>query len=70
MCQSRYIGLDSLYRNEWRKISMSCSVSSFKWIGPLFFELSCTETQTQARETDIHTDKHEYSIVAVDKPQL
>ena len=37
--------------------------SSFKWIEPLFFELSCTQT-------DRHTDGDEYSIVAVDKPLL
>ena len=41
--------------------------SSFKSIEPLFFELSCTQTD---RQTDRHTDKHEYSIVAVEKPQL
>ena len=53
------------------------------WIEPLFFELSCTQTDRQTdrqtdsntdtqthRQTDRHTDKHEYSIVAVDKPQL
>ena len=31
------------------------------WIEPLFFELSCTQTDTQ---THRHTDRHEYSIVA------
>ena len=53
--------------------------SSFKWTDPLFFELSCTQTnthiytQTERRKdgnTDRHTDGDEYSIVAVDKPQL
>ena len=39
--------------------------SSFKSIEPLFFELSCTH-----RQTDRHTDTHEYSIVVDDKPQL
>ena len=39
--------------------------SSFKRIEPLFFELSCTQAD---RHT--HTDGHEYSIVAVDKPQI
>ena len=39
--------------------------SSFKWIEPLFFELSCTQTDTQT-----HRHTCEYSIVAVDKPQL
>ena len=43
--------------------------SSFKSIEPLFFELSCTHTQTDTH-TDRHTDGHEYSIVVVDKPQL
>ena len=52
---------------------------SFKWIEPLFFELSCTQTDTHThthththtdRQTDRHTDNDEYSIVAVDKPQL
>ena len=38
--------------------------SSFKWIEPLFFELLCTLTGTHR-----HTDRHEYSIVAVDKLQ-
>ena len=37
--------------------------SSFKSIETLFLELSCTETDRQ-------TDKHEYSIVGIDKPQL
>ena len=50
-------------------------VSGFKWIEPLFFELSCTQTDKQPdsktdTQKDTHTDKHEYSIVAVDKPQL
>ena len=36
-------------------------------IEPLFFELSCTQTD---RQTDRHTDGDEYSIVEVDKPQL
>ena len=52
--------------------------SSFKWIEPLFFELSCTQTHTHTdrqkdrhdTQTDRHTEGHEYSIVAVDKSQL
>ena len=49
--------------------------SSFKSIEPLFFELLCTQTHTQTdrrtdRHTHTHTDGNEYSIVAVDKPQL
>ena len=95
MCQSRDIGLDSLYSGKWRKshavtwtltgqclisnsselFSYTTTCSSFKWIEPLFFELSCTQTDTQTdthtdRQTPRHKDRHEYSIVAVDKPQL
>ena len=36
-------------------------------VEPLFFELLCTQTP---RQTDRHTDGHEYSIVAVENPQL
>ena len=37
--------------------------SSFKWIEPLFFELSCTKTHTHTdTHTHTHTDRHEYSI--------
>ena len=44
---------------------------SFKWIESLFFELSCKQADTQTdTQTPRHTDGHEYSIVAVDKPQL
>ena len=51
----------------------------FKSIEPLFFELSCTQTHRRTdghpdgrtdKQTDTQTDGHEYSIVAVDKPQL
>ena len=45
--------------------------SSFKWIEPLFFELSCTQTHRHTHtQTETQTDGHEYSIVVVDKPQL
>ena len=49
--------------------------SSFKWIEPLLFELSCTQTHTHTlthtdRHTHTQTDRHEYSIVAVDKIKL
>ena len=51
--------------------------SSFKWIEPLFFELSCTHTHTHTHthartNAQTHTDGREYrySIVAVDKLQL
>ena len=50
-----------------RAISYTTICSSFTSIEPLFFELSCTQTD---RQTDRHTDNDEYSIVAVDKPQL
>ena len=41
------------------------------WIEPLFFKLSCTQRDTQTdAQTHRHADGHEYSIVAVDKPQL
>ena len=48
---------------------------SFKWIEPLFFELSCTQTNRHTdgktdRQIETHTDGLDYSIVAVDKPQL
>ena len=34
------------------------------------FELSCTQTyRNTATHTERHTDGHEYSIVAIDKPQ-
>ena len=38
----------------------------------LFFELSCTQSHIIHTDgkTRRHTDRHEYSIVAVDKPQL
>ena len=56
--------------------------SSFKWIEPLSYCVHRhthrqTDRQTDTkmdgrtdRQTDTHTDGHEYSIVAVDKPQL
>ena len=57
--------------------------SNFKFLDELFFELSCLQTHRQTdRHTDRQTDRHthtltdtqtnadEYSIVAVDKPQL
>ena len=50
-----------------RLFSYTTIFSSFKSIKPLFFELSCTQRD---RQTDRHTDGDEYSIVAVDKPQL
>ena len=53
--------------NSSELFSYTIRCSSFKWIEPLFFELSCTQTE---RQTHTHTDGHEYSIVAVDKPQL
>ena len=49
--------------------------SSFKCIEPFLSVgvLEYTDTKTDGwppRHTQRHTDKHEYSIVAVDKPQL
>ena len=46
--------------------------SSFKWIEPLFSELSCTQTDMHIHtQTPRHTDGHEYSVeYSVDKPQL
>ena len=38
-------------------------------IEPLFSEFSYTQTHIH-RHKDRHTDGHEYSIVAADKPQL
>ena len=49
--------------NSSELFSFTTICSSFKWIELLFFELSCTQTDTH---TDRHTDRHEYSIVAVD----
>ena len=59
--------------NSSELFSYTTICSSFKSIEPLFFELSCTQTDTHTqtdRHTDRHTDGDEYSIVAVDKPQL
>ena len=61
--------------NSSELFSYTTICSSFKSIEPLFFELSCTQTDRQTdRQTDTQTDRHtegdEYSIVAVDKPQL
>ena len=50
-----------------RAIFIYYRCTSFTSIEPLFFELLCTQTD---RQTDTHTDNDEYSIVAVDKPQL
>ena len=59
--------------NSAEPVSYTSICSSFKWIEPLFFELSCTQTDTQTHrqtQTHRHTNGHEYSIVAVDKPKL
>ena len=58
-----------------RAVFMYYSMFKFHAIEPLFFELSCTQTDRHTdRQTDTqtngHTDNDEYSIVAVDKPQL
>ena len=61
--------------NSSELFSYTTVCSSFTSIEPLFFELSCTQTDRQTdrqpdRQTDRHTDNDEYSIVEVDKPQL
>ena len=54
-----------------RAIFIYYNISKFQVDLTIIFELSCTQTDThQHRQTDRHTNKHEYSIVAVDKPQL
>ena len=53
--------------NSSELFSYTTKCSSFKSIEPLFFELSCTQTDRQTdthTHTDRHTDGHEYSIVA------
>ena len=41
-----------------RAIFITTICSSFKWIEPLFFELSCTQTDThQDTQTDRQTDR-------------
>ena len=52
-----------------RQCSYTTICSSFKWIEPLYFELSCTQTHRHTH-IDRHLDGHEYSIVAVNKLQL
>ena len=49
--------------NSSELFSYTTICSSFKSIEQIFFELSCTQTDSQ---TPTHTDKREYSIVAVD----
>ena len=44
------------------KSKLATICSNCKWIDKLFFELSCG--------TDTHTDGHECSIYADDKPHL
>ena len=57
--------------NSSELFSYTTICSSFKSIEPLFFELSCTQTDRHIhRQTHRQTDGHEYSIVAVNKPQL
>ena len=55
-----------------RAIFIYYNTTSFKWIVPLYFELSCTQTDRHIdTKTDTqtsrhtHIDKHEYSIVVV-----
>ena len=51
--------------NSYKLFSYTMICSRFKWIEPLFFELSCTQTHAH-RQKDGNTDGDEYSIVAVD----
>ena len=44
--------------------------SSFKWIEPLFYPVHRQTHNKTDTQTPTHTDKHMYSIVGVDKPQL
>ena len=62
MYQSCDKGQHSLYCGKWKKISKSCRDLDLDQTMPNF-------THTH-RQTDRHTDGHEYSIVAVDKWQL
>ena len=51
--------------NSSELFSYTTLCSSFKWIEPLFLELSCTQTDThQDTKSDrqTHTDGHQYSI--------
>ena len=60
----RDLDLDQTMPNvELELFSYTTVCSSSTSIEPLFFELSCTQT-------DRHTENDEYSIVAVDKLQL
>ena len=80
MCQSRDIGLDSLYCGKWRNAQCRTHPSNFHIIqyvqvssglNHYFLSYLYTDRQTdrhQDRHTDRHTDGDEYSIVVVDKP--
>ena len=76
------MGLDSLYCGKWRKISKSRrdldldrTMPNVELVRAIFIYYNILQTDRQTdgridRQTDRHTDEHEYSIVAVDKPQL
>ena len=49
--------------NSFEPFSYTTVCLIFKWIEPLFFELSCTQTDTHTDPTHRHTDRHECSIV-------
>ena len=54
-------------------ISTHYNILKFQVDKTIIFELSCTHTDRYTHtnnKTATHTDGHEYSIVAVDKPQL
>ena len=75
------MGLDSLYCGKWRKISKSRHDLDLDWTMPnvelvraIFIYYNMLNHYFLSyhvhRQTDRHTDNDEYSIVAVDKPQL
>ena len=86
MCQSGDIGLDSLYCGKWRKISKSrCdldldrtmpNIELIRAISVYYYVQVSSGlnhyffSYRVHRQTDRHTDNDEYSIVAVEKPQL
>ena len=49
--------------NSFKLFSYTTVCLIFKWIEPLFFELSCTQTDTHTDPTHRQTDRHECSIV-------
>ena len=56
--------------NSSELFSYTTICSSFKWIEPIFFLSYPVKKTDRLTQTHRHTDGHEYSIVAVDQPQL